>query len=121
MGMYTNTMRFQFNQKLAARVDLAYAFSPFGRVNPLGRSNDSGRFFLRNAEIAYRPSKRVQLHLQVRQSPYGRYMGPYGFGQPYYGYGGHGYGYDPYHYGGSMNVRTNHHRVDDLFWNPRLR
>lgn len=122
LGMYTNTMRFQFNSKLAGRVDLAYAFSPFGGANMLGASEGAnGRFLLRNAEIAYRPSEKVQLHFSVRQSPYGSYMSPYGYG----GYGRYGYGYAPHfgyrpYYGGRMM----HMRVgsaDDLFWNDTLR
>ena len=98
MGMYTNTMAWQFNQKLAARVDLAYAFSPFGSRGFGMQEDNKGRVFLRNAEIAYRPSENVNLHFSVRQSPYGSYMNPYG----YYGGMGH-YGYDTF-------------RHEPLFW-----
>lgn len=111
LGMYTNTMMFQFNQKLAARVDMAFAHSPFGNGmnNPLGPDADRGRVFLRNAEIAYRPSENMRLHLAFRQSPYGGYMNPYGYyGNPYYGYGSSFYGV----FGTSDR---------DLFWNDRLR
>lgn len=108
LGMYTNTMMFQFNQKLAARVDMSYAFSPFGSMNPLGPNADQGRFFLRNAEIAYRPAENMQLHLRVHQSPYGAYMGPYGY------YGNAYYPYSSFH---SDFGRS----ADDLFWNDRLR
>lgn len=107
LGMYTNTMRFQFNSQLAARVDMAYAFSPLGKINPLGPGDNQGQFFLRNAEIAYRPSKNVQLHLQVRQSPYGSYMSPYG--------------YNPHYYGNRMHMRYGASGMDDLFWNDDLR
>lgn len=118
LGMYTNTMRFQFNSKLAGRVDLAYAFSPFGGANMLGASEGmQGRFLLRNAEIAYRPSDKVQLHFSVRQSPYGGYMSPYGYG----GYGRYGsaFGYRPYYGGSMMHMRVG--SADDLFWNDTLR
>ena len=127
LGMYTNTMRFQFSSKLAGRVDLAYAFSPFGGSNMLGASQGmQGRFLLRNAEIAYRPSDKVQLHFSVRQSPYGGYMSPYGYGG-YGGYGRYGYGYGPgFGYGyqpsygrGMMYMRVG--SADDLFWNDNLR
>ena len=107
LGMYTNSMNWQFNDKLAARVEMSYAFSPFGSVNPLGQSADQGQFFLRNAEIAYRPSKNMHFHLQVRQSPYGSYMGPYG------GY----HGYNPY-YGSGIHARYS--RGEDLFWRDGL-
>lgn len=93
LGMYTNSMAWQFNNKLAARVDMAVAYSPHNEAaSALGFGNEKPQVFLRNAEIAWRPSKNVQLHLQVRQSPYGNYMSPYGYGSysPYgYGYGRH--------------------------------
>ncbi|HEX7072222.1 MAG TPA: hypothetical protein VF190_15525 [Rhodothermales bacterium] len=105
LGMYTNTMMWQFNQKLAARVDVSYAHTPFGG-NQFGMES-GGRVFLRNAEIAYRPTERMELHFSIRQSPFGSYMGPYGYYSPFYGYGhGFGYGFD---------------RSDDLFWNTPQR
>jgi len=85
MGMYTNTMAWQFSDKLAARVDLSVAYSPFNNsVLGLGEQQKP-QVFLRNAEVAWRPSEKVQFHLQVRQSPYGSYMSPYGYYNPYYG------------------------------------
>jgi hypothetical protein len=110
LGMYTNTMQWQFNQKLAARVDVSVAHTPFGG-GQFGQDGQNPRVFLRNAEIAYRPSDNMLLHLSVRQSPYGSYMGPYGYMNPYmspYGY----YGMQPFGYG--LEQR-------DLFWNERLR
>lgn len=84
LGMYTNSMMWQFNQKLAARVDVSFAHSPFGG-NGFGPGQDAlglenGRVFLRNAEIAYRPTENTSFHLSFRQSPYGGYMSPYGYG-----------------------------------------
>lgn len=100
LGMYTNTMAWQFNDKLAARVDLSAAYSPFNGGSSFGvQDNNQPRVFLRNAEIAYRPSEKFQLHLQVRQSPYGRYMHPYGY-HPGMG----GYRYDEYYGGASSNL-----------------
>jgi len=108
LGMYTNTMMWQFDQKLAARVDIAFAHSPFGNSFGLqqGIDGQGGRVFLRNAEIAYRPNERVNLHFSIRQSPYGAYMSPYGYFNPYY-MGGYGF--------------RDFHSADDLFWkdNPR--
>ncbi|MFB6230426.1 MAG: hypothetical protein ABEL04_04645 [Salinibacter sp.] len=74
MGMYTTSMMWQFNSKWAARADVSVA-------HPLTNGtfgNRETRVFLRNAEVAYRPSENVQVRLQVRQSPYGRYASPYG-------------------------------------------
>ena len=111
LGMYTNSMMFQFNEKLAARVDLSFAHQPFGSSNMMSENGNNGQFFLRNAEVAYRPSENVQLHLSVRQSPYGSYMSPYGM------YGG-GYG----HYYGMRSMYAGFgDRGDHLFWNDNLR
>lgn len=106
LGVYTNSLMWQFNQKLAARVDMSVATSPFGNA-PLGfgRTPETAgaRFFVQNAELAYRPSKNVELHMSYRQSPYGGYASPYGYG---------GYGYAP---GGSSSARVQY-GAQDLFW-----
>jgi hypothetical protein len=74
LGMYTNTMMWQFNSDWAARVDVGVAHSLNGSA--LGEQN--GRVFLRNAEVAYRPTENMQFRIQVQQSPHGRYARPYG-------------------------------------------
>lgn len=94
MGAYTNTMMWQFNSDWAARMDVSVAH-PLQQNNPFGSQRAQVR--LRNAEVAYKPSDRFQVRLQVQQSPYGRYMSPYGTYQSAYG-GFHG---TP---------------TDDLFW-----
>lgn len=75
MGMYTNTMMWQFNQDWAARVDVGVAHSLGGNT---AFGQEQAQVFLRNAEVAYRPSENMQFRLQIQQSPYGRYMSPYG-------------------------------------------
>ena len=113
VGMYTNSMMWQFSNKLAARADVAFAYSPDGGNNlnnVLG--NNNGRVFIRNAEIAYRPSENMQIHLSYRQSPYGGYYGPGNYG----GYGG-GYGYRN---GGSFNAMYGGN-TRDMFWNDNLK
>lgn len=104
LGMYTNSLMWQFSQQLAARVDVSVAHSPFGGA---GFEDQNSRVFLRNAEVAYRPSENVQFHFQVRQSPYGAYMGPYGYSP--HGYGGGAYG---------MAFGT---PQGELFWKDRAR
>jgi hypothetical protein len=91
LGMYTNSLMWQFNDKLAARADISVAHSPFG--SSAGFQDQNPRVFLRNAEIAYRPADNVRLHFQIRQSPYGAYGSPYGY-SPYArrGYYGMGFG-----------------------------
>lgn len=99
LGMYTNSLMWQFNDKLAARADISVAHSPFSGA---GFQNQDPRVFLRNAEVAYRPTENVRLHFQVRQSPYGSYYGPYG--------------YRPYGGGGYYGMSVGSHSRSDLFW-----
>lgn len=100
LGMYTNTMMVQFNDHWAARADVAVATSPFGGNDAFGMSNQP-RVFLRNAEVAYRPSDKFQVRLQVRQNPFGGmmnpYMNPYGMrmGRGMMGMGRMGFGSTP--------------------------
>jgi hypothetical protein len=75
MGMYTNSMMWQFNSEWAARVDVSVAH-PLANSGAFG--NQETKVFLRNAEVAYRPSENMKVHFQVQQSPYGRYASPYG-------------------------------------------
>ncbi len=104
MGMYTNTLQWQFD-KVAARVDVSMA-QPFSGGEAFFGQDQGPRLFLRNAEIAYRPTENMMLHVQVRQSPYGGYLSPYGspYGRSMYGASYGGYGYAPYG-GRSFNVR----------------
>lgn len=87
LGMYTNSLMWQFNDKLAARADISVSHSPFSRG--AGFQDQDPRIFLRNAEIAYRPTDNMRLHFQIRQSPYGAYASPYGY-HPYRGGGFYG-------------------------------
>ena len=83
MGMYTNTMVWTFSSKLAARMDVSAAYSPQNQVaRQAGFRQQTPQVFLRNAELAWKPSKRVQVHFQFRQNPYtyGMGYGPYGHG-----------------------------------------
>ncbi len=89
LGMFTNSMMWQFSDKLAARVDISAAYSPnagtFSNNAVGGGLNGDARIFVQNAEVAYRPSENVELHISFSQSPYGRYGSPYGY---YGGYSG---------------------------------
>ena len=76
MGMYTNSMMWQFNSDWAARMDVAVSH-PFTQGGAFG-NNQEAQVFIRNAEVAYKPSDNLQVRMQFQQSPYGRYMRPYG-------------------------------------------
>lgn len=75
VGMYTNSMMWEFNPAWSARVDVGVSHPLMGN-NAFG--SQEPRVFLRNAEVSYEPSENMQVHLQVRQSPHGQYASPYG-------------------------------------------
>lgn len=108
MAMYTNSMRWQFSDKLAARLDVSAA-SQLGGNERLAQAlgQNPNQIFIRNAEVAYRPGKNVELHLSMRRSPYGSYMSPYG-----YGYGA----YDRFNHYSSFRSDFGP-STDDLFFN----
>lgn len=115
MGMYTNSMAWQFSSKLAARVDVALAYSPdgastTGQLSNSAFGNQGGRIFLRNAELAYRPTENTLFQFSVRQSPYGQYMSPYGYDR---------YGYNRYGSGFSGRFGYNDGYAGSLFWNDQ--
>ena len=90
LGVYTASLRWQPTDRLAGRLDLGVAHSLFGSSelqSGLGLEDGQPRVFLRNAEIAYRPTDNAVLHLSVQQSPYGAYASPYGYGAGYGAYG----------------------------------
>ncbi len=101
MGMYTNTMMMQFNSDWAARVDVSVAH-PFSQTNAFGQQDT--QVFLRNAEVAYKPSENFEVRMQVQQRPGGRYMNPYGR----YRHGGVGSAYGGYGFSPTPS--------GDLFW-----
>ena len=81
LAMYTNSLVWTFSEDLAARADVAIAYSPFsgGPNSPGSLSQSSPRVFLRNAEVSYSPLRNMNIHLSVRQSPYGYFYSPYGY------------------------------------------
>ncbi|MEM1043253.1 MAG: hypothetical protein AAGI91_11560 [Bacteroidota bacterium] len=106
LGVLTTSLRFQPTNRLAARVDVGVAHSPFGSdglQQQLGFGQDTpARVFIRNAQIAYRPTENSLIQFQVQQSPFGGYASPYGYYSPY----------------GGTQVRAGFGASDynDLFW-----
>ena len=114
MGMYTASLRWQPSARLAARVDVSAARTLFdsGRLDAsFGTPGQDTRVFLRNAELAYRPTENSVIHLQISQSPYGSYAAPYGQS---YGLGRGGLGYGQNGFGQSARLRIG--GADDLFF-----
>lgn len=95
LGVYTTSLRWQPSARLAGRVDVGVAHSPFGDAgvqSALGFENGTDtRVFLRNAALAYKPTENSMIHFSVQQSPYGSYAAPAGYANPYgLGYGAYG-------------------------------
>lgn len=99
MGMYTNTMMWQFNSDWAARMDVSVAH-PLAQGGAFG--DQSAQVFVRNAEVAYKPSENFQLHVQFRQRPHGRFASPFGgaFGRRH----------------GAFGARRGASSANELFW-----
>jgi hypothetical protein len=76
LGMYTNSLMWQFNEQFAARVDISYAQN-LGGNSGFGMGQQHGQVFIRNAEFAYRPTENTMFQFSFRQSPYGGYMNPH--------------------------------------------
>lgn len=110
LGMYTTSLRFQPSDRLAARVDVGVAHSPFGSSalqQSLGFSQDQpARVFLREATIAYRPTENSVITFSMSQSPFGSYYSPFGMSP----FGG---GFGP---GGGMSARYAPGDFDSMFW-----
>ncbi len=99
VGMYTNTMQWQFSDKLAARMDVSVAYAPMNDAASAFGIDQQQRpqVFLRNAEVEWRPSERFHFNLKVQQDPYARYHHGY-YGSPYGRHAAY-YGRDPFMYG----------------------
>jgi hypothetical protein len=81
MGMYTNTMTYQFADNFDARADISMNYSPnmsFSGLNGKSNNNFSG-VYLSNAQLSYRPWENVRVQLQYFRVPYGSsYYSPFG-------------------------------------------
>ena len=118
LGVYTASLQWQPSARLAGRVDLGVAQSAFSSglyESALGPDGARPRVFLRNAELAWKPTENSLVRFQVQQSPYGGFASPYGAGggtgaSPY------GLGYRAGRYGSSSSMTLGVGSGDDLFW-----
>jgi hypothetical protein len=114
LGVLTTSLRWQPSARLAGRVDLGLAHGATGSLaGAAGFSPDNpGRLFLRNAELAYRPTESSLIRLQVQQTPYGAACG----------YGGSVYGRAAYGVasGGCSSFGLQAQTGGDLFWRTDL-
>lgn len=74
LGTYTNSMMYDFSDKLNARADVSMMYSPFNSLPSVGKGrNDLSSIFLSRAELSYRPWDNVLLQVQYRQYPFGTF------------------------------------------------
>jgi hypothetical protein len=95
-NIFTNSMLFDFSDRLTGRLDISMANSPFGN-GMLGQGGKNNfKVFVRNADLNYRIGNNSSISIHFSQNPYGFYGGrnPFGYG---YGYG-YGNGFDRFGY-----------------------
>jgi hypothetical protein len=74
MGTYTNSMSYEFSDKLDARADISLSYSPYNTFSTFGGTkNNFSSIYLSNAEVNYRPSENVIVRFSFNQLPYGSY------------------------------------------------
>ena len=74
LGVYTASLQWQPSARLAGRVDIGVAHSPFSSglyESALGADSNQPQVFLRNAELAWKPTESTMVRFQIPQSPYG--------------------------------------------------
>ncbi len=89
LGTYTNSMTYDFSDRLNARADVSMSYSPSNTFSTFGgKKNDLSSIYLSRAEVNYKPWENVLVKLQYRQVPYGNY-----YYSPFYSpwYGGEGF------------------------------
>ena len=89
MGMYTNSMIYQFSDNINARADVSLMYSPYNSFSAFGsKKNDLSSIYLSRAELSYRPWENVLVRLEYRRIPWG--VSPYDspFYSPWFREGG---------------------------------
>jgi hypothetical protein len=72
LGMYTNSMMYQFADNLNARADVSFSYSPTSSFSRFSSQDLSG-VFLSRAQVDYRPWENMHLQVQYRRDPYRTY------------------------------------------------
>ncbi len=84
LGVYTNSMRYDFNDNLNVQVDASIVNSPYNTLGD-GYTNSINGIYLSRAALNYKPSENTSISIQFRQGPgayYNSYYNPYYFMSP---------------------------------------
>jgi hypothetical protein len=83
LGMYTNSLTYNFSDNLNVQTDVSFTHSPFSSFGNKFQKDLSG-IWLSRFQINYRPWENTYLQFQFRQLPPTSYYGGYGFYDNYY-------------------------------------
>jgi len=72
MGVYTNHLAYEFNEKLNIEVDASLVNSPYNTFGDSFTDSFNG-VYLNKAQINYKPTEDFNIILQYSNSPYGYY------------------------------------------------
>ncbi len=82
LGVYTNSISYQFNENLDFKIDASLVNSPY---NTFGEefTNQLNGLYISRAELNFRPAENLEIKLQYLNSPTG-YNPFYGYYNPYW-------------------------------------
>lgn len=87
LGTYTNSMSYEFSDKLNASADLSLSYSPNNPFSNFGGGkNDLSSLYLSRLQVNYKPWDNTLIQFQYHQLPYGYAMSPF-FDPWFQGYG----------------------------------
>ena len=72
LGVYTNMISYEFNEKLNVEVNTSFVNSPYNTLGE-GFSNSINGVYIDNARINYHPSEKFNVSLQFSNSPFNYY------------------------------------------------
>ena len=74
LGVYTNSMQYNFTDKLNVQLDASLVHSPYSSFGKNFQNSISG-IYVDRAQLNYTPWDNVKVMLQYRQIPYSSYFG----------------------------------------------
>ncbi len=78
MGLYLNTMKYQFSDPLTMQVSVGYLHHPFGGgIKGLNKNPGQGEVFLESASFQYKPTETMSITVDYRQIPQSMMYSPY--------------------------------------------
>lgn len=84
LGVYTNSMRYDFSDNFNFQVDASIVNSPYNTIGD-GFTNNINGIYLSRAAVNFKPSENTRISLEFRQLPggyYNNYYNPYYFLSP---------------------------------------